>query len=160
MSVRVLSGVTPTFTRPNDTTTYASGDLVANNTSAASVVPITFAAPTVGRECRIRRAKLTKSAGPVANGSFRYHFFSGAVTVTTNGDNAAFTPTSMALYLGYIDLVMVSPLGGWGWSTDDGAVVWIPATSTDLLNLLIEARAAYVPTAQEVFTPTVELDIP
>src|SRR5262247_3947171 len=93
------------FTRPNDTTTYGSGDLVANNTSAASVVAPTFATPAVGRQLLIPRCKITKSAGPVANGSFRAHFFSTTVTVTTNGDNAAFTPTSMAAYLGYVDVV-------------------------------------------------------
>ena len=30
------------FTRPNDTTTYASGDLVADSATAASVTPIAF----------------------------------------------------------------------------------------------------------------------
>ena len=30
------------FTRPGDTTPYASGDLVANSTTAGSVVPLTF----------------------------------------------------------------------------------------------------------------------
>jgi len=155
MPARLLTAAS--FTRPNDTTTYGSGDLVANNTSAASVVAPTFDAISFGRDTLIKRCKITKTAGPVANGSFRAHFFSGTVTVTTNGDNAAFTPTSMALYLGYIDVVMVSPLGGWGWATDEGAPVWLPAASTDKLNVLLEARAAYVPTANEVFTITPEL---
>jgi hypothetical protein len=157
MARRLLTAAT--FTRPNDTTTYASGDLVANNTTAASVAAMTFATPSFGRDTLIRRCKISKSAGPVANGSFRAHFFSGTVTVTTNGDNAAFTPTSMALYLGFIDVNMSSPLSGWGFATDDGAVVWTPQASTDFLNCLLEARAAYVPTANEIFTVVPELDI-
>jgi hypothetical protein len=109
----------------------------------------------------IPRCRIVKSAGPVANGSFRAHFFSGTATVVTNGDNAAFTPTNttiMGLYLGYLDVVMAGPLGGWGWATDMGAPVWVPGAAADLLNVLLEARAAYVPTAQEVFTITPEID--
>jgi len=36
---------TATFTRPGDTNVYASGDLVANNTAAASVVPMSWTTP-------------------------------------------------------------------------------------------------------------------
>src|SRR5262245_10875049 len=154
MPVQLLTAAT--FTRPNDTTTYASGDLVANNTSAASVAAMTFALPTAvqpGRDILIRRAFLRKSASVAANGTFRAHFFSGTVTVTTNGDNALFTPTAMTLYLGYIEVVMSSQLGGWGFAAAPAAdVIWTPAASTDVLNALLEARAAYVPAAQEVFT--------
>jgi len=150
-----------TITRPNDTNAYASGDLIANSTTAASVVAPTFSAPSFGRDLEIARCKLTKSAGPVANGSFRLHFFSGTVTVTTNGDNAAFTPTSLALYLGSLDVTIASPLGGWGVSADASQnVIWTPAAASDALNVLLEARAAYVPTANEVFTIQPEIIIP
>src|SRR5262245_10011265 len=157
MPTRLLTAAT--ITRPNDTTAYASGDLIANNTTAGSVVAPVFDVPIIGRDLYIKRCKITKSAGPVANGSFRAHFFSTQVTVTTNGDNAAFTPTSMAAYLGYIDVTMVSPLGGWGWAADDGAVIWTPTGSAtaDKLNVLLEARAAYVPTANEVISIIPEL---
>jgi hypothetical protein len=158
MPRRLLTAAT--ITRPGDTTTYASGDLIANSTTAGSVVAPTFTLPSFGRELLIPRVKITKSAGPVANGSFRAHFFSGTVTVTTNGDNAAFTPTSMALYIGYIDVTMVSPLGGWGWATDSGAPAWVPSASSDALNVLLEARAAYVPTNAEVFTIIPEIETP
>lgn len=36
------------FTRPANTTAYTAGDLVANSTTAASVVPMIFAIPTQG----------------------------------------------------------------------------------------------------------------
>jgi hypothetical protein len=36
--------VSARFTRPSDTTAYASGDLVANSTTAGSVVPMSFPA--------------------------------------------------------------------------------------------------------------------
>ena len=42
MTQRIADIVTATLTRPADTTAYASGDLVANSTTAGSVTPLTF----------------------------------------------------------------------------------------------------------------------
>jgi hypothetical protein len=63
------------FTRPADTTTYASGDLVANNTTAGSVVPLTFTAVTrsAGDSVRIERARINTSNALLTNASFRLH---------------------------------------------------------------------------------------
>ena len=150
------------FTRPNDTTTYASGDLIANSTTAGSVVPINFGVtPRLGHGLFINRVKITKTAGPVANGTVRCHFFDDVAVAVTNGDNAAFAPTTSASYIGYLEAVFSSTLAAWGFATADSQrPVWSPAASGDILYGLIEARAAYVPTAQEVWTVQPEIIVP
>ena len=51
------------FARPNDTTAYASGDLVANATSAGAVTPLAFAlgGNAMPGGTRITRVRLQKS---------------------------------------------------------------------------------------------------
>lgn len=43
-----FSRQTATFVRPNDATQYTAGDLVANNTTAGSVIPMSFVSPKGG----------------------------------------------------------------------------------------------------------------
>jgi hypothetical protein len=66
-----------TFTRPADTNVYASGDLVANSTTAGSVAPMAF---TIGRDAlgkggMVRRVRLRKSGTSITNASFRLHLY-------------------------------------------------------------------------------------
>src|SRR4051812_8128931 len=50
------------FTRPADVTPYASGDLVADNTTAGSVTPLSWTAARVAAgSFLVRRARLRKS---------------------------------------------------------------------------------------------------
>src|SRR5690349_6681850 len=92
------------FTRPSDTTAYASGDLVANSTTAGSVTPISLTAKsgTAGYRA-IKRVRLKKSGTSVTNASFRAHFYT-ASPVASNGDNAAWLTDNAANYLGSIDV--------------------------------------------------------
>jgi hypothetical protein len=55
------------FTRPADTTAYASGDLVANSTTAGSVVAMSFASATFGSgaPAQIRRVRILTSSTSV-----------------------------------------------------------------------------------------------
>jgi hypothetical protein len=78
------------FARPNDTTAYGVGDLVANSTTAGSVVPMQI---PLGNQfpngmTRLTRARLIKSGTGVANASFRIHLYETQPT-PANGDNAA-----------------------------------------------------------------------
>lgn len=144
------------FTRPNDVTAYASGDLVANSTTAGNVV-----APNVqtARTILIRRGRLRKSAAALANASFRVHLYAAAPT-PANGDNGAYSTNKAADYLGAIDIVIDRAFS-------DGAVgTGVPVAGSEIaavlgadkrLYWLIEARAAYTPAAQEVFTFTPEI---
>jgi hypothetical protein len=74
--------ISASFTRPADTTAYASGDLVANSTTAGSVAPLTFSnvVRVNGAGGLVRRAKLRKTGTSTTNASFRIHFY--AVTET------------------------------------------------------------------------------
>lgn len=153
---------TSSFTRPNDVTAYAAGDLVANNTAAGSVVPLTFNAGRVFHTgAKVVRASITKTTASVTNASFRLHLFSSSPAVS-NGDNAAIVPTLKALYLGALDFTF-----NLGFA--DGTVAnGIPLTGTEInifstgnyaLYGLLEARAAYTPGAQEVFSASLEIQL-
>lgn len=149
------------FTRPANTTAYAAGDLVANNTTAGSVVPLSWAniVRTAGDCVRIERVRIEKSGTSLTNASFRLHLFEASPTVTV-GDNGVFN-TSGALatdkilnYAGSLPVTMV-------WSGSDGAigmgvpltgpaVTVTPSSGTTIYGLL-EVTAAYTPASGEVF---------
>ena len=143
------------FTRPADTTAYASGDLVANSTTAGSVVPITLSdvAAGPGLPAIIKRIRLVKSAASVTNAAFRVHLFTVAPTVTS-GDNAAIViATGAASYLGQIDVASMQTFtdGGAGHASAD------IVTKAQTLYALLEARGAYTPASGETFTLTLEV---
>jgi len=103
----ITTNPTATFTRPADTTAYASGDLVANSTTAGSVVAMTL---TVGRvaggSCMLRRCKLATSSTSTTSASFRLHLFRTAPATVTNGDNGAFSVSGVADYIGAFDITV------------------------------------------------------
>lgn len=155
---RQFRSISATFTRPTDTTAYGAGDLIANNTAAASVVPLSWAIPR--RPAIISRIRLLKSTAGLTNPSFRIHLFGAAPTFVTNGDNAAFATvvaTGAAEWLGSFDGVMVAACA-------DGAAVNCLPTGNYLrrdyigplstIYGLIEAVGAYAPGNAEVFTAT------
>lgn len=152
-----------TFNRPADTTTYASGDLLANSTTAGSVTPVTFTwTRNRGGPFRIKRVRLSKTSATIAVSSFRVHFFSASPTAA-NGDNGVFAAGTAATYLGYLDVVagqgMASGAGGWSVAAADALcpTAHISGASPSIY-ALIEARAAYVPTSGETFTLAIEVE--
>lgn len=76
---------TATFTRPNDAIAYTVGDLIANDTVAANVVPIFFRpTPIIGQPFKIRRIMCRKST---TNGNnIRINLFDSVPTYI-GGDN-------------------------------------------------------------------------
>lgn len=148
------------FTRPADTTAYASGDLVANSTTVGSVAPLNFPACSngIGRSMQIRRVRIGKSGAGVTNASFRVHLFNVLPTVSTNGDNGAITiATGAAKYLGKVD-VTVDQLftdGAAGQATTE--INCFPVGGASNLYGLLEARGAYTPASAEVFTVSLEI---
>lgn len=148
----------PTFTRPADATPYASGDLVANNTTAGSVVPIavTFGSNTTENQIELSRVKLFKSTASTTNAAFRVHLFSTLPTVTS-GDNAAIViATGAAGYLGFFDIATMQGAtdGATGFITTGSNRVVLVGTAT--IYALIECRGAYTPGTSETFTLTLE----
>lgn len=147
-----------TFTRPNDTAVYASGDLIANSTTAASVVPLSWVNPfAVAFDIdyiKVRRAVASVSA---TNATFRLHLFSVIPTIATTGDNGvmASVVTDAAGWIGSFDNSFSAGFAG------SSSCLMVPSeglVKTDLIAGgasiygLFEARAAYTPTALEVWT--------
>ena len=167
MGFAVVAG-DDSFTRPADTTAYSIGDLVANSTTAGSVVPLAVdIVDADGGAFLIRRARLLKSTASITNAKFRLHFFGAdpsASTGVVNGDNAALRGGGLktARWLGAIDVDMT---GDSGFAYSDGAAgVGVPAAGSELgeelpagvtVYALIEALAAYTPGNAEVFTLTI-----
>ncbi len=147
------------FARPADTTVYASGDLVANSTTAGSVVAMPLSAGRVATGTgQLLRAQLRKSSTGLTNASFRVHLFSAAPTIAA-GDNAALSVTG-ATYLGALDVTMDRAFTdgalGIGLPVAGSAMVYACAAG-GLIYALVEARAAYTPVSGETFTLAVEV---
>lgn len=156
-----INNLSASFTRPNDTTAYASGDLVANSTTAGSVVPMQIPLGqivSVGHGLtRITRARLFKSGVSPTNANFRVHLYQASPT-PANGDNGAWSTDNAANWLGNIDvtsmLAFTDGCMGTGSATA-GSEMFLRLASGSIFALL-EAKAAYTPVANETFTLTLE----
>ena len=100
------------FTRPADVTQYSIGDLVANNTVAATVAAMQFSIGNnmAGQSFMLRRLKLWKSTNVITAASFRMHFFTANpfTSAPANGDNGAlvFAAGNIANHVGQIDVTI------------------------------------------------------
>lgn len=156
--VRVIQA--PRFTRPADTTAYASGDLVANSTAAGSVVPLVF---DVGRETKkgviITKARVRKSGTGVTGAAFYLHLYRRQPTVT-NGDNGAFLSNEADDYLGCFSIASMMAFSdgaaGNGAALVGSCMLAKPVVGNTLYGLL-EARGAYTPANGETFDVGLEL---
>ena len=152
--------VSDSFSRPANTTAYASGDLVANSTTAGSVVPLSWVIGTAnGYSATITHVRLHKDDNDTSGALFRLHLYKASPT-PANGDNGAFSTDESANYLGSYDL---SSMQGF---TDGDVGIMTPNEGTfRTLTLgdgnttiygLLEARGAYTPASGETFTVTLE----
>lgn len=146
----------PTFTRPADTTAYADGDLVANSTTAGSVVPLKFAIPN-RRSCIVRGASVQKSDGTDVSGAiFTVHLYRSSPTVA-NGDNGALS-TDVANKIGAISV------GQQVAHTDDaylntfGGNFYVDSGSSGFIYGLLECDGAYTPASAETFTVGITIE--
>lgn len=147
------------FTRPNDTTAYAAGDLVANSTTAGSVTPMSLAVGRAyGASGMIRRARIKKSGANA--GTFKLHLFKASPTVT-NGDNGAFLPNNSANYIGALainaDRIFSDGVVGGGVPLNGSEMNFVLPAGQAILYGLLEASGATTPAAQEVFTLELEV---
>jgi hypothetical protein len=159
MAIRNITG---SFTRPADTTAYASGDLVANSATAGSVVATELRA--VGAYPQgasiVRRAVLRKSGTGVTNAAFRIHLYRGLTITAANGDNAAWSTNQVANYLGALDVTVDRAFtdGAFGSGVPVvGSELMIRLTTGQSVYALVEARGAYTPASAEVFTIGLDL---
>lgn len=155
-----IANPSASFTRPANTTAYASGNLVANSTTAGSVVPLTFA---LGNSFgpgsfRMTRARISKTGTSATNANFRLHLYQSA-PVPTNGDGGAWLTTRAADWLGNIDVTSMLAFAdgccGTG-SAAAGSEMFLKLASGAIVYGLLEAKAAYTPVSGEVFTVTLE----
>jgi hypothetical protein len=145
---------TVSFTRPADTTAYAAGDLIANSTTAGSVVPLAFPVKSSGM---VVRARL--DWGSTAALSWRLHLFTVAPTVSA-GDNAAFAAAVAAGgYLGALDWISTQVIGTRSFGIGVPSVGAGMAFGSEQQTLfgLIESRGAYTPTSAESFVAALEV---
>lgn len=156
--MQILSVTSNTITRPNDTTAYASGDLVANNTTAGSVTPFSW---NVGafRGTKIWRVGIAKSSTSVTNAAYRVHIYNDSPTVA-NGDNGAWSSTR-ARYVGFVDVAAPAAAfsdayyaNGIFVNNSLQAPLFAYLDLDGYLYGLLEARGAYTPTAQETYAIT------
>jgi len=156
------------ITRPNDTTPYAVGDLLANSTTAGSVTPFTFTHDGVVQPVQVSRFIMKSSQDLVTNKNFQLYLFSRSPTVT-NGDNGAFAVTaangvdnlggvygsSAAVNTGAGAINYLYPLDAAGTFANG----WIPQVFALPFFGLIKVNAAYTPTALETFELSAECDM-
>lgn len=151
------------FNRVADTNAYASGDLVANSTTAAScnignsgfTLALARANDIPGRlsSCRLR-----KSGTSNTNAFFRVHWFNinPLTSAPANGDNGVYTPANKAGYLGFMDINFMNVFGdgcvGIAAPSQGNYLDFTPASGTQNLFALLEARGAYTPASGETFT--------
>lgn len=145
--------VSSTFTRPSDTTAYTANDLVANSTTATSVVPMNFNLG-YGNSFKIFQAKVKLSSATNTNAKFLIHIYGNSPT-PTNGDNGAWLTTE-SNYYGNIAVDCTSVTfsdNATGIGTYINTSLEVPLV---VLNYgfygLLQATAAYTPISAEVFT--------
>lgn len=165
--MKTLYQASYSFTRPSDTTAYASGDLIANSTTAGSVVPLSWAFPA-NAPAEIPAIRLTIDTALLANATFRLHLLNAIPTFVTGGDNSA---VATVVATGYDKLLLayegtlstVTANGASGLLVPlDGLVVPIRKAPTAAVSTLLygflEARAAYVPASGSIWTATLILE--
>lgn len=150
--------------RPANTTQYASGDLVANDTTAINVTPLSFSCGRGG--FRITAARLEKSGLTVTSATFRVHLWE-SIPTAANGDNGALS-FNQANYVGYVDMpaMLATTNGGQAVRCAGEASSWNGGTASGLFGFanstyiyaLIEARATYTPASNETFTLSLTIE--
>lgn len=153
MHTKTVKQISASFTRPANTTAYADNDLVANSTTAGSVVPLAFNLGAGGSHIVGIRVEKTDQTD-VVNSDFTLNLYGSSPTVA-NGDNGAIS-TDIADKIAIVDMQTTMTAG-----TDDAYVLlnygdtgFLQGMYTDkqVIYGLLEANAAYGPASGEVFT--------
>lgn len=148
------------FQRPADTTAYAVGDLIANSTTAGSVVAMSWTGATIsGGAGSGTITGVQASCSTATAKTIRIHFFNTA-PAPLNGDNGVFQSNSFALnnYIGYADVVfgtVSSTLNGGGAVSQAlNLNLQYRIVSGDTIYGLIEAGTVFTPGNAEFYAAT------
>jgi hypothetical protein len=146
---------TATYTRPNDTTAYAAGDALSDNTTAGSATNLTFSsvARSNGESGLIVDAWVIDSVAAGTKPSLELWLYDTAPAAA--GDNAAFAPSDAEA----LNVVAVIPFTTFYAGSnncvsrgDFTAVPFVCASGATALYGQVVVRNAYTPSANEVFT--------
>jgi len=154
----MIGNLKRSFSRPANTTAYASGDLVANSATAGSVTAtqILGFGRGPGGSAILRRVGIMKSGTSTTNADFRVHFYKTSAITCANGDNGAFSTDNVANYLGYADVTVSTAFTdgsiGYGAPAVGSEFMFTPDAAGRSIYALVEARAAYTPASGETFT--------
>jgi len=151
------------FTRPANTTAYASGNLIANSTTAGSVVPMTFVAARdldITGSVRRARIKVNDAAWTTAGATVRLHLYKTS-PIVANGDGAAWSSTESE-YLGALDVTFDKAFSdpfskGVGVPNNGSEINFAPDSGKTSIYGLLEARGAVTPASASVWTATLEV---
>lgn len=152
--------VSASVTRPADTTAYAAGDVVTDNTTAGSATNLTFtsAARATGGSGVIRSALLIDSANQSTKGQFEVWIYQTAPA--TQGDNAAFAPSDaetetligiIPFNASYVGLATSGAGGNAVYLAQGINMEFVTSGSANLFGHLV-SRNAYTPVSAEKFT--------
>lgn len=148
------------FTRPNNTFVYASGDVVttAVGLNAGTTINFPDAVSAIGGSGSIIRASMADSANQVVKGSFELWLFHTVPVV--DGDNAPWTPTFaelvnriaiIPLATVYVGNAGVGPLGNCVYYSDLLNMPVMCGPDTTIRGVLIVRGTGYTPVALEQF---------
>lgn len=163
-NIKVLS-LEKEFTRPANTTAYASSDVVSDSAvdtdeNYLKLVADPFLKDDVvfGQSARITVAKLTKSTTGTTNASFRLYLYTSGVS-SLAADNSAFQMLygNKHIRVGYVDFTMAAEGTGAGSCAEAIATdvnidlrTYLTGSSSALFGVLV-AKGAYTPGSAETF---------
>lgn len=147
------------YTRPSDTNAYTAGDVVANSTSAATI--LTFAGATLGKlgsTILMSATCVTSASVAAAKPDLQLWLFD--TTITMDQDNAVFTPTDAEL-LTLLHIVSFpvaafvvgdATAGAGGNAVCNAQNLWLPINTVIADNSIygvLVVRNAYAPVSAE-----------
>lgn len=173
--VQYSIGLNPSssFTRPANTTSYSSGQLVANSTTAGSVVPMSWVCSDTNAvtgskaSFKIVRGRLKKSQNTTTNATFAIQLFGSDPSASSGisvGDGGTFAGNVKdATFLGTINTGLPTSLNDCAisFATPSNAAsagIVVAQSSGTIYGLLTTVASGYAPLSSEVFTITLEIN--
>lgn len=143
---------TASFTRPNNTTTYAAEDAVNNGTNRISFSPIDGITLNSGKSIIVKTVRIVTDSTTTTNASFRLMFTDKEQTVIADNLPQTLLFTNKDKRCGWADLTLST--GGTGSDCAEGFaadVNVVVKTQEATFTADLIAKAAYVPTANQNF---------
>lgn len=147
------------FTRVADTNVYASGDLIAQSTTATLCMPTPVIIGRHGAKPEnggagtgmIRRLRIRKSGTSITTASVRAHLYSQPNIIHANGDNGSWSTNLVQFYIGSFDVTFDKAFTDGASGTGTPTVGSEINTVSPTVYVVLEARSAYTPSSAELF---------